>query len=165
MALIIGGSAGLIAAAIVIVLSVMDGREGEPVQPQNQSQQPGADGAPAAPDAENARLTLDYLEGKGAEALTMHRAAVDLGSQPTTEQCRRVAADLDQNAPPGNLVLVIGRVPDTFLRDALLEERASLGLTLTACAAGQSPIDDRVAPLSEIVPLVQQRIEALEAAR
>ncbi|MGH3761726.1 hypothetical protein [Actinophytocola sp.] len=155
------------AAAAVVFFVVDGGEEGEPA-PAGQTppgRPTGDPGEPAEPDAELARQTLDYLAGEGAPALTMHRAAAGLGDRPAADRCRQVGATLDRDAPPDQLVLVIEGVPDEVLRDLLGDERASLGVTLTACVKGEQPTYERVAPLPDAVTLVQRRLDSLEAIR
>ncbi|WP_153034775.1 hypothetical protein [Amycolatopsis sp. YIM 10] len=156
----------LIVFATVVVLILLNRNEKDSVQSQHRSQQSGSSYAPQDPDSESARLTLNYLSSsEGAQILHMHRTAAGLFRLPSADECRRVVADLDQNAPPGPLAMIIGRVPDAELRDALLAERLSVSDTLTACIEGQAPSGGQVHPLADIVAFVQQRLSALEAAK
>lgn len=167
--LIIGMGLGLVvvAAVAVVVFVVLDG-EGEP-GPADQTaptSRPTVDpGEFPEPDAEVAGQTLDYLAGEGAPAMTMHRAAADLGASPTADQCRQAGATLDRDAPPDQLVLVIAGVRDEVLRELLTGERGSLGVLLTACAQGQPPAYEQQQPLPAAVRLVQARLDTLAAAR
>lgn len=159
----------MVVAAAVVVFVVLDSEDGKPVPaPKSQTTTPpGPTGDPGdlpPPESDVARQTLDYLAGAGAPALTMHRAASELGASPTADQCQQVGAALDRDAPADQLVLVIEGVLDPALHDLLGAEQASLGVTITACLQGQQPSAE-VLPLSEAVQLVQRRLDQLEAAR
>lgn len=169
--LLLGMGLGLaVVAAAVVVFVVLDGEDGKPVPapaPRTTTTPPGPTGDPGnlpPPETDVARQTLDYLAGEGAPALTMHRAATGLGASPTADQCEQVGTALDKDAPADQLVLVIEGVLDPALHDLLSAERASLGVTITACLQGKQPTGD-VLPLSEAAQLVARRLDQLEAAR
>jgi hypothetical protein len=176
--LIVGLGLAVVAAAVVVfvvlVFGVVNGPETGRPAPSERADSPteGASGptedpgtAPPPSDAQVARQTLDYLAGAGAPAMTVHRVAAGLGARPSPDQCRQAGATLDRDAPPDQLVLVIEGVQDEVLRDAMSAERASLGVTLTACAQESEPTGGREVPLPEAVRLVQARLDELAALR
>jgi hypothetical protein len=170
--LLLGMGLGLVvvvAAAAVVVFVVLDGEDGKPVPAPAPKSRPapvptGDPGDLPPPEGDVARQTLDYLAGAGAPALTMHRAATELGANPTADQCDQAGTALDRDAPHDQLVEVIQGVLDPALQELLGVEQASLGLLITACLQGQQPTDEVLA-LPEAVQLVQRRLDQLEAAR
>jgi hypothetical protein len=146
-------------AAVAVAFAVSGPEKGTPVPATSTTDEEEM----PEPDAEVAEQTLRYLEGEAASVLVMHRTALDLGANPTPEQCRATTTTLDRDAPSDEVQAAITNIPDETLRAVMDGERASLDSTLVRCAGGE--VTGKVVPLNEMTALVQRRLDQLEAAR
>lgn len=157
--IVIGGG------VVAVAFGVFDGSAEGGTRPPEASGGQDEQWPPADPEV--ADQTLRYLDGDAALVMLAHRTARELGAEPTEEQCRAATSVLNRDAPADQVLLAIAGIPDESLRQAMDGERVSLGVTLTRRTGGDAGDDagDDAPPLAEMVALVQERLDQLEAAR
>lgn len=153
----------VVAIGIVLLLSRDDGAS--PADPASTTAPPTTVPLPR-PNPANAAASIEFLDGAGAAVLVMHDAAaglVDPALEVDATECGQTVSHLDDAAPADAMTGLIGRIPDAPLSASLEAERAELGQTLTACAAGDDtePLGDRLDRLRQAVAVTDQRLGEL----
>lgn len=145
--------------------SALSPDDGSPGSASSSPSSAAPNATPPAPVADDAVSTLDFLDGDGAPLLAMHQTALDWDAGASADDCNAIGDTLDREVSTDQAGLLIAGVDDEPLQTLLDAERIALHVSLTACLDQTTvPATDDGAPLDEIVPLVQQRLDDLEAA-
>jgi len=119
--------------------------------------------------ATDAATTLDYLEAGGAQLLLMHMAALELGSDPSSDDCNAAAERLNREVSPEEIVGLSAGVNDAPLQAALLRERDQLAQVLAHCLSenpgAAARLEQVVQALAAATDLIDDRVDQLEDVR